>query len=75
MANSDIPVTGSAVTALGTFTINANSFRNDTLDQLLVRTQGRELHISVFNGAGAKFEANLVSPGWHFEIRDKRSDD
>lgn len=75
MANGDIPVSGSAQSAAGTFRINAVGGNKDDLDHLLVRTRGQDLHISVNNGAGARFEAILVSPDWRFEIRERRASD
>ncbi len=74
MANGDIPVTGSAVKGSGsaaTFTIEAHNGSPDTLDHLRIRTQGKDLHIRVDNGAHKIFDEDLISPGWTLEIREK----
>ena len=74
MANGDIPITGSAATGSGsqaTFTINVAGGASDDLNHLLVRTQGKRLHIRVNNGAGKIFDEDLEAPGWTLEIRSR----
>jgi len=71
MANGDIPITGSAPkggSGQATFTINCVGGSSDDLNHLVVRTQGKPLHIRVDNGAGKIFDEDLESPGWTLEI-------
>ena len=75
MANGDIPITGSAPKVTGsqaTFTLNCLNGSSDDLDHLLVKTQGRKLHIRVDNGAGKIFDEDLESPGWTLEITPRK---
>ena len=75
MANGDIPITGSAPKTSGgqaTFTINCAAGARDDLDHLLVRTQGRQLHIRVDNGAGKVFDEDLQAPGWTLDITPRK---
>ena len=70
----DIPITGSAPKGTGSqaeFTINVAGGVPDDLNHLLVRTQGKRLHIRVDNGAGKIFDEDLEAPGWTLEIRPR----
>jgi hypothetical protein len=71
----DIPITGGAPTGSGSqaaFTLNCVGASADNLDHLVVRTQGKPLHILVNNGAGKIFDEDLESPGWTLEIRPRK---
>jgi hypothetical protein len=75
MANGDIPITGSAPGGSGgqaQFTINCAGGSSDDLDHLVVRTQGKKLHIRVDNGAGKIFDEDLEAPGWKLEIMPRK---
>ena len=75
MAIGDIPITGGAPQGSGgqaQFTINCVDGSSDDLDHLVVRTQGRKLHIRVDNGAGKIFDEDLESPGWTLEIMPRK---
>ena len=75
MANGDIPITGGAPKGSddkAAFTIKyENGGVTDDLNHLLIRTQGKPLHIRVDNGAGRIFDEDLESPGWTMEIRPR----
>ncbi len=68
MANGEIPVSGSAVGPLGTFPIEPLKTRAGDGD-LIIRANGKKLHIVVNNGAGKIFNENLEDPGWTLLIR------
>ena len=73
MANGDIPVSGSAPdnpdAPDAEFTIRfPNGGSPDGRSDMLIRTQGRKLHIRLDNGAGKIFDEDLHSPGWAFRI-------
>ena len=75
MANGDIPITGGAPNGSGgqaTFTINCVGGSSDDLNHLVVRTQGKPLHIRVNNGAGKIFDEDLEFPGWTLEIMPRK---
>jgi hypothetical protein len=73
MANGDIPVSGSAPSNPddpdSEFTLRfVNGGSDDDRKDMLVRTQGRKLHIEVNNGKGKIFDEDLHSPGWTLRI-------
>lgn len=71
MANGEIPVTGSAVGPQGTFPIEPTKTRPGD-DNLIIRANGKKLHIVVNNGAGKTFDENLEDPGWTLLIRQRQ---
>jgi hypothetical protein len=74
MANGDIPVTGSAVKGSGsaaTFRIEAHNGIPDTLDHLRIRTQGKDLQITVFTGNETFGPKDLVKDKWTLTIDER----
>lgn len=70
MANGDIPVTGTAVGANNTFPIEPTKTRPGD-DDLIIRANGKKLHIFVDNGNGKIFDEDLFDPKWRFTIRER----
>lgn len=75
MANGDIPISGSAPNNPddpdAEFTLRFTGPKGGSADDrkdMLVRTQGRKLHIEVNNGGGKIFDEDLHSPGWTLRI-------